>query len=149
MASLGADIRTFLVNSSAVQSAMSTSTGYTKNVGVIEQNTIRENAPSPRIWYQLNRENEDLDLSNVGGLVESIWDIEVHTEGDATRFNIAQAIKKRMHGYIGTIGTTSAPRTAHSIKVEDHDDDYIPRGVGSTGGLYVAAMRATIWHDST
>ena len=141
MASIGEDIRTFIINSTGIASNF-TSIGA---IGVVEQNKVRETAPSPRIWFQRDNETEMLDLSNEGGLVESHWNLEVHTEDDDTRFDIADAVKQRFNGYLGVFGS----RKVEGVKIEDHEDDYFPRGVGEEDGLYVAAMAATIWFQTT
>jgi hypothetical protein len=141
MASIGEDIRSFIVGSTSIATHFSA----IAKPGVVEQNTIRQEAPSPRIWFQRDNENEETDLSGTGGLVESLWNIEVHSTGDDERFNIADAIKRRANGYFGTFGS----RKVQGVFVHDHDDDYFPRGVGSEDGLYVAAMAATIWFAST
>ena len=141
MASLGEDIRSAIIGSTAVKAVL---TDYAKP-GVVEQSVYRENAPSPRIWFIRDNENQELDLSNDGGLVESQWTLECHSTSDATSISIADAIKRAFHGYIGSFGG----RTAKSVKLEDHDDDYMPRGDASENGLAVAALRMTIWHAST
>ena len=137
MASIGEDIRTFIIGSTSVASHFDAITAP----GVVEQNKIRQEAPSPRIWYQRDTEEEQVDLTGAGGLVESTWDIEVHSTDDDARFDIADALKARMNGYFGTFGS----RKVQGVFIKDHEDDYIPRGVGSEEGFYVAALSATIW----
>jgi hypothetical protein len=141
MASIGEDIRSFLIGSTAIATHFSNAAA----AGVIEQNTIRESAPSPRIWFQRDEENEEADLSGERGLVESAWNIEVHSTGDDERFNISDAIKRVTHGDQITMGS----RKVQSVRTRDHDDDYVPRGIGSEEGVYVSALHATIWFDST
>jgi hypothetical protein len=141
MAALGEDIRAAIVGSTTITAVM---TNYASD-GAVEQATVRENPPSPRLWYIRDRENEELDLSNIGGLVESTWSIEVHGESDGTTIAIADACKRAYHGHIGTFGG----RSVLSVKLDDHDDDYVIRGDASEDGLFVSALRMTIWHDST
>ena len=137
MASIGEDIRTFIIGSTGV----ATHFAAIAAPAVVEQNTIRQEAPTPRIWYQRDSEREETDLSGEGGLVESQWNIEVHSTSDDARFDIADALKTRMNGYYGPFGS----RTVQGVFIEDHDDDYIPRGIGSEEGFYVAALSARIW----
>ncbi len=137
MASIGEDIRTFIVGSTSI----ATHFPAIGKLGVVEQSAIRQDAPEPRIWFQRDSEHEETDLSGAGGLIESRWNIEVHTDEDDNRFDIADAIKRRMNGYYGAFGS----RKVQGVFIEDHDDDYFPRGVGSEDGLYVAALTATIW----
>lgn len=141
MASIGEDLRTFIIGSTGI----ATHFPAIGKIGVVEQNKIREDAPDPRIWFQRDRENEQTDLAGEGGLVESQWNIEVHSNDDDKRFEIMDAVKRRLNGYGGVFGS----RAVQGVFVEDHDDDYFPRGVGTEAGLYVAAISATIWFTST
>ena len=141
MASLGEDIRTAIVGSTAITAVFANAS----SPGAVEQGTIRENAPTPRLWYVRDEENEDLDLSNGGGLVKSTWAFEVHSDDDDESLGIADVIRRTYHGAIGTFGG----RYAHSVEIAEQDDDYIPRGDASEDGLFVSALRVTIWHDST
>jgi len=141
VASIGEDIRSFIVGSTSIATHF---TAISK-IGVVEQNKVRQDAPDPRIWFQRDQSNETTDLSGTGGLVESRWNIEVHSNSDDNRFNIMDAVKRRMNGYLGTFGS----RSVQGVFIEDHDDDYFPRGVGTEDGLYVAAASAVIWFTST
>lgn len=139
MASLGEDIRAFLVASTAIAAA---STRWKIAApGVVEQNTIRQNAPQPRIWYQRAGESAELDLDGEGGLTESSWDLEVLTDVDDERWSIADAVRRALHGHLGAFGS----RSVQGVFVEDHDDDYSPFAVASEEGEYVAAFRLTIF----
>ena len=151
MPSLGEDLRTCLVGSTLIAA---TSTRWSvarlaNTDGVVEQNTIRENAPRPRIWFQRDSEHEISDLEadcQAGGLIESRWAVEVHTDVDEERYAIADAIKRRMaticHSAMGS-------RTVQAALVEDQDDDYYPRGLANEDELFVAALEVTIYYAST
>jgi len=141
MASIGEDLRTHIVNSTACQ-ALFTSIAAD---GCVEQNTIRQQAPSPRIWYQRGSSEEPVDCAGVGGLVESTWDIECHSDDLDQALDLADAVKRRLNGHFGSFGTGRVM----GVFVEDHDDDYIPAGVGSEEGLYVAAISARIIFATT
>ena len=140
--SLGEDLRSFLVGSTGIAAA---STRWSiAGPGVVEQNTLRQEAPDPRIWFQRAGQETEHLLDTTEGLTSSTWDIEVHSSLDAERFTIADAIKARLDGYQGTLGSTSRSAASVVAFVEDHDDEYIPRGVASEESLYVAALRAII-----
>lgn len=142
MASIGENLRTFITSSTALSTYFDSLT----TIGVVEQNTIREDAPSPRIWFQRNQQGEDLDLAAAGGLVESTWDIEVHSETSADEtLDITDALKTRLHGHLGAMGT----QTVQGVFVEDHDDDYLPKGDASEDGLHVSALSARIFFATT
>jgi hypothetical protein len=142
MSSIGENLRTFIVGSTSLSTYFDAIDG----IGTVEQNTIRQDAPSPRIWYQRNQQSEDLDVDGTGGLVESTWDIEVHSESpDGQSLDIADVLKARLHGHKGAFGDQSV----QGVFVEDHDDDYLPKGVASEDGLYVAALSAKIFFATT
>jgi hypothetical protein len=143
--SQGERLRTFIVNSTSI----APSTHWTRPIGapeVVEQDTLREHPPDPRIWFVRAGEEEELDLSGEGGLLETHWDIEVHSADQDAAKDIARRLRKRLRGYRGTFGSTS-----YSIMgafVEDHDNDYDWRGVASEAVNYVSAMRARIFSSS-
>lgn len=143
MATLGQDFRAFIVGSTSIAAA-STAWTITKP-GVVELDKIGEQPPRPRVWMQRRRENEELDLSGNGGLVESTWDLEIISTDHSDRYSITNAIKRRLNGHEGTMGT----RTVQGIFVEDHDDDYLPRGLAGEDAFYLSALSATIWAAST
>ena len=151
MASLGEDLRTCLVGSTLIAAA-STRWGLARLAdveGVVEQNTIREKAPRPRIWFQRDGERELSDLEadcQAGGLVRSRWALEVHSDVDEERWAIADAIRRRLaticHSAMGG-------RIVQLAAVDDQDDDYFPRGLANEDELFVAALAVTIFYAST
>ena len=142
MASIGENLRTFLVNSTALSTFFDSIGG----IGVIEQNTVREDAPSPRVWFQRADQRDEVDLSGTGGIIDSRWDIEVHSETSVDEaLDITDALKTRLNGYRGTFGNGSILGSF----VEDHDDQYLPKGDGSEDGLNIASIQARIIYATT
>ena len=141
MASIGEDLRTHICNSTACAAFFTTITAD----GCVEQNTIRQQAPSPRIWYQRAGSEEPVDCGGAGGLVFSRWDIECHSEDIDKALDLAAAVKARLDGHLGSFGS----RRVQGVFVEDHDDEYEPGGVASEEGLYVAALSAQIIFSAT
>ncbi len=141
MADIGENLRTVLVNSTAIKAEFA---GIAA-VGACAQNVIYEVAPTPRIWYQQQSESEEVDLDGSGGLSEAAFDIEVISDDVDEAQDIARAIKRFLNGKYGTFGT----QTALGCFVEDHNDDYVPRGIGDETGYHVAAINATIMYATT
>lgn len=138
---IGEDIYSFITNSTA----LSTMFEDIDAPHVVEQNTVVQDPPSPRIWYGRSSSEEPTDLAGEGGLVESTWDFEVHADDIDEAMNVADALKRRMNGYRGTFGSTSVL----GIFVDDHDDEYLIKGDASETELHVAALSARIIYNST
>ncbi len=137
MASLGEDLRTFIVGSTAVVAQFS---GVAKPHAV-EQNSYPQNPPDPRIWYRRAQEETDRYLDGTPMVSDSVWDVEVIGTGDDTVLDLVDVVRTALDGHSGTVGT----RTVQGIFCEDHADEYIPRGVGDEEGFTVAALRLRVF----
>ncbi len=142
MATIGENLYTFLAASTGVAAA--TTADMTAELA-IEQNKVSDDPPSPRIWFQRASENEELDLSGTGGIIQSEWDIEVSSTNVDESLAIGDAIKRALNGHRGAFGT----QTSLGAEAADHDDDYLPKGLSSDEGLHVAALSATLFFNST
>ena len=141
MATLGENLRTLLVASTGLAAAWPSTGPGLGAPHAIEQNTIPERPPRPRIWYQRDSEVRDLYVSGEEGMRRSSWDLEVIGPDDAVVASITAALKARLHGFDGAMGTDHV----QLVEVEDHDDDYLFRGLASDDeAAHVAALRITI-----
>ncbi len=140
MASIGENLRTFLVSSTAIQDLFDDVTA--KNV--VEQTAWPENPPSPRIWYGRVSEEEPRDLDGCGGIVFSLWDIECQSTDLDEVLNIAAAVKTRLDAYAGLMGD----QTVQGVFVTDHDDDYVWKSVGEDAGIDASALQVRIIFNS-
>jgi len=104
-----------------------------------------ESPAHPRIWYGRTGASEEVDLAGDGGLTEEHFDLEVISDDLDEAQHIASVVKRFLNGKRGTFGT----QTVQGVFVNDHNDDYIPRGISDESGLNVAAISITIWHEST
>lgn len=145
MASIGENIYSFITNSTAIAAAFTDAGGVVKADGAVQQNKIPQNPPLPRIWYARSGEIQDPDMSGPSDLVRSEWDIEVHSDDIGETLDIAAATKLAMNGIKGSFGG----RDVLALFVEDHDDEYIPRGLAEDGGIHIAAIRAQIIFNTT
>jgi hypothetical protein len=109
---------------------------------VIEQNTIPENQPVPRIWYQRSSQEVERDAAGAAVLTRSTWDMEVISDDIDECLNIADAVKTRLDGHFGLFGSTS--ETVKGVFVRDHDDEYLVKGLGENEGAHVAALSVEI-----
>jgi len=140
MATIGENLRTFIVGSTAVLDVFS-GAAAPEAVG---QTTEPENPPSPRIWYGRAAQEEPRDLDGNGGLVFSTWDIEVQSDDLDDMLNITDAVKGRLDAYAGLMGD----QTIQGSFVNDHDDDYIWKSVGADSGVHAAALLVQIVFNS-
>ena len=144
MASLGEDLRAFLVGSTGLAAAWPSTARGLAAEHVVEQNYIAQDPPLPRIWFQRDNENRELLLDGPSAPRVSEWNVEVIAATDDVVSDIVEALKTRLHGYDGTLGSTGA--RAALVTAEDHDDDYILRGLASPDeAVSVAALRVTIY----
>lgn len=142
MASIGENLHAFLAASTGLAAATTADLTAEK---AIEQNTIVDDPPTPRVWFMRSNETEELDLSGGGGLVQSVWDIEVYSEDIDEALAMGDAIKRALNGYRGVFGAG----TSLGAEVSDHDDEYVLKGLSSDVGVHVAALSATLFFNST
>jgi len=136
MASIGENLRTFLVGSTAVQDLFDDVTA----INVVAQNAWPENPPTPRIWYGRASQEEPRDLDGNGGLVFSTWDLEIQSADIDESLSITDAVKNRLDGYSGAMGD----QTIQGSFVEDHGDEYVWKSVGADAGIHAAALQVQI-----
>jgi hypothetical protein len=141
MADIGENLRTAIVSSTAVLHVFADAAGANRVCQAIEP----EEPEHPRIWYGRSGSNEDVDLAGAGGLVEDTFDVEVISDDLDEAQDIAMVVKRFLNGKRGTFGGGSV----QGIFVQDHNDDYIPRGISDESGLNVAALSVSIWYSST
>ena len=140
MPTIGENIRTFLVGSTAVLDVFSGAAA----IDAVGQTSHPQKPPLPRIWYGRASQEEPRDLDGCGGLVFSIWDIEVQSDDNDEMIDIAEAVKGRLDGYAGLMGG----QTIQGAFVNDHDDDYVWKSVGADDGIFAAALLVQIVFNS-
>jgi len=138
MASIGEDLRTYLINSTLLSGGPLPACAQEH---VVEQNTIVANPPAKRIWLGRSGDTQPPDLSGEAGFRISEWDIEVFALNDTDVTAISEVLKTRLNGLQGAMGSRRV-----TAFVDDHDDEYLLRGIGnSTEAVNVAALRVTIF----
>lgn len=131
------ELRTYLTTHAGVLAELPNAT----NAGAIQQNTIDQDSPTTRIWFQ--RSGNETELGNNSSLLEeSTFDLECMSLDIDEAQDIAKAVKTALHGHQGILSTTFA----HLIEVQDHQDDYQPRGQYADEGLHVASLFVRILH---
>ena len=135
MAGIGADLKTYVTASTSCNAVIS---------GRMHQNHPPQDTSKPFVWYQRSSENEMVTMDGVGGLKKVLFDVECVTADVATSESLADKIKTRLNGKSGTFGAS----TVQGSFVEDHSDDYLPKSVGSDGGLQVASFNVTVWYTT-
>lgn len=136
MATIGENIRAAMIaDSTGVEALVS---------GRIHQNNVPESIVHPRVWFTRAASFEEVDNDGNGGLTDSSWDIECHALTLDAAESVADAVKTLLNGHRGAFGGD----TVQGIFVEDHDDDYLPKGLGEDDNnhIHVASISAQIWH---
>lgn len=134
--SIVGDLTTYLRASTAITALVSTR---------IHHNTVPQDSSRSYVWFRRSGENEQLTMDGVGELVETDVDLECWTESISAADTLADAVKTRLHGYRGTMGTA----TVQGMFVTSKDDDYIPRGTFTDSGAHAVSLGVKIWHETT
>lgn len=140
MATIGENLRTFLVESNDILAVFSGAAA----IDAVGQTSHPQDPPIPRIWYGRASQEEPRDFDGEGGLVFSLWDIEVQSDDNAEMIAIADAVKALLDGYSGAMGD----QTIQGSFVNDHDDDYVWKSVGADDGIFAAALLVRIVFNS-
>lgn len=135
MADMGENIRTVIVANAGINAVVA---------GRVHQSVVPESLTMPRIWYTRAASFEDVDFDGIGGLVDESWDIECHALSLDEAQDLSALVKPLFNGKRGTFGTD----TIGGSFVEDHDDDYLPKGIGEDDDshIHVAAISLQILH---
>jgi hypothetical protein len=141
VADLAENLRSVVIASTAIAAEF---TGIAAPYAVIQGWEPQEDT-LPRMHFARSSFSEEVDLNAEGGLTEQQFDLEVISDDLDEAQDIAHATRKFLNGKRGTFGT----QTVQGVFVEDHNDDYIPKGVASEEAYHVAALAVTIWHAST
>lgn len=129
----GSDLRAFLLN----QSLFAGSSG----TGRIQVNVNDQEAATPRVYIQQSSyTDDDMLYSGADGMPNTSFDVEVIDEDITDCLSISQTIRKALKGYHGAFGST----WALGVFVEDHDDNYIPKGIDTDENFNVSALSVTI-----
>lgn len=114
----------------------------------VQQGKVEDTAVQPRVWFRRANAFTDLFIGGGAGLTETFYDIEVHGTSLSGVQTLADSIKALysastpgLNGRSGTFGSS----TILGCFVEDHADDYEPKGgFDSDIGMHVAALQVHI-----
>lgn len=129
------DLRTFIVGTTGVTSLISTRCHY---------NMVPQASARPNVWFRIASDTEERTMDGVGGLHQAQGDIECVGLTETSAQNVADAVKTRLDGYKGTIGTA----TCQAAFLRDKDDDYIPYSNQSDEGSHVVAFTLSCWYTT-
>lgn len=135
MATMPEDLLSYIAGSTSVTALVSTRIHY---------NQLPETSEYPHIWFKTTTDNEELTMDGTGGLHEAFVDMECAARSESQAQAIADVLKPRLHGYKGTMGSS----TAQGIFVSDKDDEYIPFSNQSDEGVHVVAFTARLWYTT-
>ena len=129
-------LRTFIIGSSDVSAQISTRCHYNANVP--------EYSSKPFVWFRTNTDNEELTLDGTGGLHEAYVDLECVANTETAAQATADAVKARLHGHRGTVGSV----TAKGVFVSDKDDDYLPYMAEANEGAHIVSYTVRMWYTT-
>lgn len=133
MADVATRLRTHLVTDSAIAALVGEN---------VHQGNVPQSIDGDYIWF--GRSGVESLRVLAAGAIDPLavrFDVEAISHDLDRCQQIASAIRTRCDAYRGTFADT----TVQGIFVEDHSDDYIPRGVFSDDGPHVAAMNVEIF----
>jgi len=133
MADVATRLRTFLLADSTVSAAIGSN---------MHQANVPEGQSAPFVWYARQTTNE-VDVLNAQTGEEpfsTVFDLEVIGDDLDAAQTLALYIKRKLNNYRGTY----ADSTVKGIFATDHNDEYIPRGIGSDDGRHVAAIQVEV-----
>ena len=132
MSNFASDFRAFLIANSPLAALVSTRV----HVGSVPQPTT-----APYVWIGRRGVFHERTISQAVGEqpFEERWDLEAWGSIDDVQ-TIAEAIRD-LDCAKGSFGSG----TIQLLQVEDHSDDYIPKGVFSDEGYDLAAFQITVY----
>lgn len=128
-------IRSLILASTSVTSLVSTRVHY---------NHVPQQSARPNIWFRVTSDNEQRTLDKSGGLHEARCDIECVGVTETSAQAVADAVKNKLDGYKGSMGTC----TAQGVFVLDKDDDYIPFSNEGDDGLHVVSYELHLFYTT-
>lgn len=135
MATIGENLRTFVLESTGISAVVGTN---------MEQNKIDQDTDTPFIYYSRTNEVEDRDQAANGGISEVTFSIQCVDEDIDASLALAALVKSRIDGYKGTMGT----QRILGVFVSDRSDDYYTKPDGGDIGFHVAGLSAQIFYAS-
>ena len=133
MSDVPTNLRTFLLADTDVAAIVATR---------VHQSSVPESVDAPYIWFTRDRSDGPRCLDNgVARTTEQQFSVECIAESLSTSQALADAVSDALDGYRGTFGDS----TVKGVFVDDQTDDYIPRGVSSDDGAFVAALQVRIF----
>jgi hypothetical protein len=133
MSDVPTNLRAVLLADSAVAAIVSTR---------VHQSVVPESVEAPYVWFTRDRSDGPRCLDNgVARNTEQQFSIECIAEDLSTSQTLADAVSAALDGKRGTFGDD----TVQGVFVDDQTDDYIPRGVSSDDGAFVAALQVRIF----
>lgn len=135
MTCLPEDLRTLIVGTTPIAALISTRCHY---------NHVPESAAKPFVWFRVASDNEELTLDGTGGLHEAVCDLECCGNSESSAQSVADAVKSKLHGFKGTMGS----ETSQAMFMRDKDDDYLPYSNASDEGASVVSFSLTVWYST-
>lgn len=135
MANLTENLRTVLIADAGVSA-------ITTNIHV---NNVPDNKTKPYVWFQMNDQLHELNLSEAAGTITTNFVCEATSTSLTITKNLAAAIKTALHAKTGSFGDQNIA----FAEIISKDDDYESRqDFGDSQNLHVTGLDIEIGVDS-
>jgi hypothetical protein len=126
----GSNLRTYILNSTAIADLVGTQ---------VYQNNVPVGVALPFVWFR-RRGVEYLEILGEAETVpyREFYDVESVAESLNEADSIADAVRTRLHGASGTLGSTDA--VYQWVGVQDQADDYVPRNMQADELLQIVSL---------
>jgi len=102
-----------------------------------------DSADKPFIVYQRITAEHAHHLADPGGLVSSTFQISIYASSSLSSWNVAEAVRNLLDGYINASGTP----VIQSIALQNEIDDYEAPTDASQGGVFSVKQDYGIWYE--
>ena len=106
----------------------------------VHQAHVPESSKEPYIWYGRETSDSLRTLDGIGGPFSHYFNVEAVSPSLDQSQKLAEYIRERLDNQ-RVIGTVSFK----GVFVEEHTDEYIPRGIYSDEGLKVSALHVQVF----
>lgn len=130
-----ANLRTLILSSTSVAALVGTRCHY---------NHTPEASACPRIWFRISSDTEERTMDGVGGLHQAETDLECAGVTETSAQSLADAVKGKLDGFKGAMGTM----TAQAMFLRDKDDDYVPFLIQGDEGVHVISFTLSMWYTT-
>jgi hypothetical protein len=142
--SLSSDLRNYLVSQATITAYTSTGRIYPVRLPL----KLRTETSLPALTYWRRSGGHNHDLGGSAGTAMPAVQIDCWAASYETADKLAEAVRLKLQGFAGTMGSTSTT-TIQAITLDDEKDDFEPYDDGSDDGIFVRSQIYSIRYVET